>query len=322
MEPSIPAEIRARIIEAADHLYEESGRTKHPSIDAVRRVARADMNTTSLVVREWKRQQTARPAPVAVSVPDEVQRAGSEALAAVWSSAQELSNLSLKAAQASWEVERAEHEETRQQLSQLYEEQSAEIDDLKNSLADAGLRAADAMTVHLEQCAQIEVLQKALVAAQADTERERARVVEIELRATDLKAELERSHAETETVRAELSVARLSHLAEKKQLEDVAAQELEKSRQTLEAGRIEVATLSARIEATDAAQQELRKTQAQEASRQAERFINLQKERDEAQKGAAAAREVSAKAEGQIEALKIQTSELMALLAPRKGVKE
>lgn len=318
METKIPDEIRERIIGAADRLYDESGREKHPSVDAVRRLARADMNTTSLVVKEWKRQQTEKPAPVPVAVPDQVQRAGAEALATVWAVAHELSNTSLTEAESKWAVERAAQEIMRLDLSLSFDAQTIEIEDLKAALLDANRHAADAMDINQALRAEIESLQIALAASKAETVLEEARAVEIEVRATDLKAELERSHAETEVVRGELSAARLSHLAEKKQLEAVAAQELETSRQTLEASRVEVATLHAKIEATETAQQDLRQSQAQEANRQAERFIKLQTERDCAVSGMAVAREVAAKAEGQIEALTTQAKELMALMAPRK----
>ncbi|NYT64160.1 hypothetical protein H0A66_17740, partial [Alcaligenaceae bacterium] len=43
----IPAEIRDRITAVANELFEDAGREAFPTVDAVRRAARADMNTTS-----------------------------------------------------------------------------------------------------------------------------------------------------------------------------------------------------------------------------------------------------------------------------------
>ena len=86
----IPAEVRERIVAAANELYEELGRETFPTVDTVRRAAKADMNTTSTVMKDWRRQQTAQAAPVAVTVPEAVSQANSVALAAMWQQAQEL----------------------------------------------------------------------------------------------------------------------------------------------------------------------------------------------------------------------------------------
>mgnify|MGYP006204349805 CR=1 FL=1 len=67
--PQIPADVRERIIAAATDLFEQSGRETMPTVDAVRRAARVDMNAASAVMKEWRRAQTAQAAPVAVAVP-------------------------------------------------------------------------------------------------------------------------------------------------------------------------------------------------------------------------------------------------------------
>src|SRR3546814_17529844 len=56
-QPAIPAEIRERIIAAAVELYEQAGRENLPTVDQVRRVARADMNTTSAVMKAWRSEE-------------------------------------------------------------------------------------------------------------------------------------------------------------------------------------------------------------------------------------------------------------------------
>src|SRR3546814_17815003 len=79
--PQIPADVRERIIAAATDLFEQSGRETMPTVDAVRRAARVDMNAASAVMKEWRRAQTAQAAPVAVAVPEsrsEERRVGNE----------------------------------------------------------------------------------------------------------------------------------------------------------------------------------------------------------------------------------------------------
>ena len=97
---------RDRIFAAADSLYEQAGRAAFPTVDAVRKVARVNMNDASAGMKEWRRAQTAQAAPVAVQVPEAVQQASSAALASLWKEAQELANESLRAAQAGWDAER------------------------------------------------------------------------------------------------------------------------------------------------------------------------------------------------------------------------
>ena len=84
---AIPADVRERIIAAAADLFEQSGRETMPTVDAVRRAARVDMNAASSVMKEWRRAQTAQAAPVAVAVPESVQQASSAAVATIWQQA-------------------------------------------------------------------------------------------------------------------------------------------------------------------------------------------------------------------------------------------
>src|SRR5574344_615203 len=80
MSIAIPADVRERVIQAAQELYEQNGRESMPTVDAVRRHARVDMNAASAVMREWRRAQTAQAAPVAVTVPEVVTQAHGAAL--------------------------------------------------------------------------------------------------------------------------------------------------------------------------------------------------------------------------------------------------
>ncbi|CCF70694.1 hypothetical protein KOJCDNHJ_04427 (plasmid) [Xanthomonas citri pv. punicae] len=86
MDPSQDA--RDRILAAADALYEQAGREVFPTVDAVRKAAKANMNEASTVMKEWRRTQ-ARPASVAVQVPEPVQQAAGLAVVAIWQAAQE-----------------------------------------------------------------------------------------------------------------------------------------------------------------------------------------------------------------------------------------
>ena len=135
-----------RIITTANRLFEEAGRERFPTVDAVRRAARADMNTTTLVMKQWRRQQTAQPEAVRSNVPDALRTSwlqqNETALNELWEQAQTLANESLETAQSAWEQERREADEMRAELSAAYELQAGELERVTTELNDASDRAS------------------------------------------------------------------------------------------------------------------------------------------------------------------------------------
>lgn len=292
--PTIPADVRERIIATANELFEQSGRATMPTVDAVRRQARVDMNAASAVMREWRRAQTAQAAPVAVSVPEVVQQASSAAVAAIWQQAQELANESLRNAQAAWETERAELDGMRAELAEAFERQAGELDAAGKALAAAH---ADAE----QQAQELAATRQQLAEAISRADKAEARITEIEHRAADLRAELDRAHADADRLRAEQVEA------QKK-----AASEIEAAHAATEATRAELVKVQAKAEAQAEAHAEQRKQAAQESHRAAERLTKTQTERDEAQKATAEARERAAGLAGQLEAVQQQNAALLA----------
>jgi len=225
----IPAEVRERIIQAAVDLYAQAGHETFPTVDQVRRAARVDMNAASAVMREWRRQQTVKAAPVAVTIPETIAQANSAALAALWSQAQALANESLRSAQASWEAERGELDAMRQELAEAYETQAAEIEQLNARLVlqaealereRAGAQAAQARAAEAERSAAVLAVQldaaNAAIAQtearleQADNHTQQARQAEQTARIAEqaCQARLESAARELDSLRRELAEAR------------------------------------------------------------------------------------------------------------------
>ncbi|UTH34284.1 DNA-binding protein [Ectopseudomonas hydrolytica] len=320
----IPADVRARIIEAAEALYEQTGRERLPTVDAVRRAARADMNAVSTVVREWKQQLSARPAPVEVSVPEAVRQASDEALVTVWAVACDLANASLRSAQASWDQEKGDMEAMRRELAQLYEEQERALEESRQAQAAAVQGREKAEQRADELARQLAEAREALARQTALTEQAEARAVEISQHAADLKSELAIAHEDAAAARGELSAARLAHLAELDQVKNVAAEQIERTNEQLATarGRLaeaseqlesrtqglielqqQLATATARLEAAEATHAEHKQTVARAASEQAQRFTALQAERDEAVRVSRQDSEERARLQGQVESL-------------------
>ena len=159
------------------------------------------MNAASLVMREWRRAQTVQAAPVAVEVPDRVRAANSTALAALWSEAQALANERLLSAQTAWDAERVEAETLRAELSEAFEGQRSELD------------AAQAqIVVQADQIARLlaeaDLLRAELVTVTQGASTAETRTAEIEHRANDLAAELERVHVVATAERERQAVER------------------------------------------------------------------------------------------------------------------
>jgi colicin import membrane protein len=119
----INPEIRERILNAAQTLFEQSGRKDLPTVDAVRKLSKTNMNDASAIMKEWRRLQIVSASAAVVSVPERVSQANQAALSALWTEAQELANESLNVAQAAWDAERAEAEKLRVELSAAFETQ-------------------------------------------------------------------------------------------------------------------------------------------------------------------------------------------------------
>ena len=284
-EPTIPAEVRERIIEAATKLYEQGDKATFPTVDAVRRAARVDMNAASSVMKDWRRSQTAQAAPVVVAVPEGVQQAGAAALAAVWTHAQDQANESLRAAQSAWESERAELDTMRQELADAFEGQARELEAAQAIIEQLRTELANAQASIEREAQENSRLKLENQGLRAEGEKTVARMEEIEHRATDLRTELDHAHAEVERVRTDLTEVRKTAAAE----------------------------IAATNKRADAASNELAKAHARTEA-QAEQMSRAHVERDEARKIAADAREAGAKLIGQLEATQAQNAALLAAM--------
>ncbi len=261
-------DVRARIINAIEELYDQLGRVdKFPTVSDVRGRARADMNTCSAVFKEWKRQQTAKPAPVAVAVPDQVKLAHLEAVGIVWTAAQEQANSSLREAEAKWELERGDNETMRRELAEAYEGAVTDAEEARSAHAEVQ-RSNDSLTQQNQQLTQ------QLAEVREGLAEQTTKAVENERRANDLKDELRLAHDETASVRQELSQVRMSHVAELDLQKGVAAEQIERLNESLVTtkARLESATEQAELRQAALADLQVKfaQTQAQAEASNAE----------------------------------------------------
>jgi len=218
-------------------------------------------------------------------VPEGVQQAGAAALAAVWTHAQDQANESLRAAQSAWESERAELDTMRQELADAFEGQARELEAAQAIIEQLRTELANAQACIEREAQENSRLKLENQGLRAEGEKTVARMEEIEHRATDLRTELDHAHAEVERVRTDLTEVRKTAAAE----------------------------IAATNKRADAASNELAKAHARTEA-QAEQMSRAHVERDEARKIAADAREVGAKLIGQLEATQAQNAALLAAM--------
>ena len=164
--------VRMRIIAAANDLYARSGGGKFPSVAAVRYAAQADMNTTSAVMREWRRERQLPPTVTTVPIPELVVHQANVALSTVWNSAEELAGEALRNAQAAWDEERSQTEQHLQQVVEAFDSQTAELIATRESLRDSAQRLEAASEV--EQALQARVTKYEQQVEHCLTDRDRA----------------------------------------------------------------------------------------------------------------------------------------------------
>ena len=191
----ISSAVRERINSAADTLYEETGRQTIPTVDAVRKHAKVNINDASTCMRDWRRAHSTQIEPPHLQVPDKLQQVSTAALLALWMEAVDLSNETLRLAQAGWETERAETLAIGEQIAGACAAQEAE---LLAAQAETALqkgeiaRLNDMLASSLRRAEEAEGAASTLRAAASHIE---ARSGEIGKRADDLRQALDQAHA-------------------------------------------------------------------------------------------------------------------------------
>lgn len=320
-------ETRAKIMAAANQLYERAERAAFPRVDEVRSLAKVDMNAASTVMKEWRRMQTAIPATVVAAIPERLRLAHETALTTLWGEAQEIANEALKAAQASWDIERAEADSLRDEVSSAYEAQAIELRDVlakvqeqAEMLEDAAKKSADdAELLTAVTKERDEALTRAAIAEQ--------KAQDLEARVTDLKDECDRAYADSGRLRTERdeAVNQVENIRQEsaRQVQaaqaraDQAKEDVTGVTAKLDALRDELAHAKAKLAADAAAHAEQQRLAALELQRLADDVATANTAREQAVSAASLAKEEAANLRGRTESLQAQLASLMALLGNR-----
>ncbi len=205
---------RERIFSAADSLYEQTGQVGFPTVDAVRKVARVNMNDASAGMKQWRRAHTMQAAPALTQVPESVRQASTMALAVLWRDAQQAADEGFRVARAGWEAERAESETLHQQLADAFEAQAVELGSASSEIERLHTDVVSLRSGKKGVDEELKAAVRDLASARAAVELAEARAEEMSRSATDLRKELEHAHDEAARLRSELERERKKRLAE------------------------------------------------------------------------------------------------------------
>lgn len=298
----IDSAVYARVAKAADELFANAGNEgKMPKVDDVRRLAAVSMNDASNGMKIWREKKLSQSVPTPVAVPDTVMNSFVASIGEAWQRSQQIANESLQAAQKSWELEREELEEQRISMAESFDAQARELADFQNAAAaDAAALASRNAQEAAQQLAdmqtEIKIIRDELMQAESHAAQSNIKASEIEKRAGDLRAELDRSRSELDELNGDRKL-----LAER-----------------LEQARTELSNMTNRLSESEARRES-------EAARHAEQYqlaISVAEEakieRDAARKlatdaqgVAGSAREESAELRGQLRGAEQQINELL-----------
>lgn len=235
--------------------------------------------------------------PAGSPVPDAVQQAGNQAVAALWQAAQALANESLQAAQAGWDRERNELEAVRGELADAFEAQARELEEAQARVTLLEQQAAEAAELAARQRQALAEARTALAGAEQRAALATQRADEVERRAQELRAELDYAHqtpahSKKRAARPWTRPTRNAGASRRAR------------RHQARSGEFAHGVGSGESEGAGRRRgpPEQRKLAAQEAARQAERFTTVQAERDEARQEAKAAQEEAAMLRGRLDA--------------------
>jgi colicin import membrane protein len=251
-----------RIYKAADELYAEAGRSGYPTVDAVRKRARVNMNDASSGMKVWRLAQTSTCNPMPAQLPSELQASCISSLNSLWTEATNIANESLRAAQAGWEAERANAEVLSKEMAAAFDTQTTELEEARREIArlQALLEAArgDAAAIRTAQ----QSAERDRAAATAAATEAAATALEIERRANELQKAVAHARQETSAVRTEITAMRTAHAEQLERARQDARNDIENERDRLDRDRdryresetkalAEAARLQGRLEAME-----------------------------------------------------------------------
>lgn len=294
---------KEQIFQVADEL-DAAG--QNPTLAAVRKALDGGSYTTiSEAMKEWRAAKAADATPIQEPPPAGVMEKLSEVGAEIWGIALELANGRFASEREDLEAARLEIEASRLEAVELADQLSAELDESRNQVVSLEGIAQDLRV-------EVDNLKGKLNTATERATTAEARSIEMDLRANDLRSELDRAHLEADKNRQALdrvqdaaAKAFMDHKAELAQVQADANQAAKEHLKEVDALREKHAKA---LEQARAAQTEVERLAAIITSLESQKAQSEEK-LISSQEVAATAREEAAALRGRVEGLEIALSQ-------------
>ena len=287
----VSQEIQARIIEVAEQLHAENS-DKFPTVAEVRALSKADMNSVSIVMKNWRQSKLMPVQKIEEDAPLEIIELSKQLSSKIWSEAKQQADSKLRDAETKFNEERAETDEIRNQLASECDRLNTELEQITELKDDAVKAQNDAETALNEALQQIEQLKSELQQSEQSKLVEIAKNKELEQHISTLKSQLNEHDADLKALKSEhsqqleqrnqeLNALKSEHLNEIKHIQQKHEDQL-KTLQTSESSlkerlihlEKELAVLLSKIEQSDKYANELKELLAKNLS------ANLQKQKN------------------------------------------
>ena len=200
----VSQEIQARIIEVAEQLHSENS-DKFPTVAEVRALSKADMNSVSIVMKQWRQSKLMPVKHIEEDAPLEIIELSKQLSSKIWSEAKQQADSKLRDAETKFNEERAETDEIRNQLASECDRLNTELEQITELKDDAVKAQNDAETALNEALQQIEQLKSELQQSEQSKLVEIAKNKELEQHISTLKSQLNEHDADLKALKSEHS---------------------------------------------------------------------------------------------------------------------
>ena len=272
----VSQEIQARIIEVAEQLHAENS-DKFPTVAEVRALSKADMNSVSIVMKQWRQSKLMPVQKIEEDAPLEIIELSKQLSSKIWSEAKLQAESKLRDAEQKFNDERKELEELRLELANECDRLNAEFEQITH-LKDHAVKAQNDAEMSLNQALQqIEQFKFELQQSEQSRLVEIAKNKELEQHISTLKSQLNERDADLKELKSEhsqqLEQRNQEHLNEIKHIQQKHEDQL-KTLQTSESSlkerlihlEKELAVLLSKIEQSDKYANELKELLAKNLS--------------------------------------------------------
>ena len=225
----VSQEIQARIIEVAEQLHAENS-DKFPTVAEVRALSKADMNSVSIVMKNWRQSKLMPVQKIEEDAPLEIIELSKQLSSKIWSEAKLQAESKLRDAEQKFNDERKELEELRLELANECDRLNAEFEQITH-LKDHAVKAQNDAEMSLNQALQqIEQLKFELQQSEQSRLVEIAKNKELEQHISTLKSQLNERDADLKELKSwhsqqleqrnqELNTLKSEHLNEIKHIQ-------------------------------------------------------------------------------------------------------